>query len=119
MSLTTAALILAIASALALLLASPLIYLLRKKRRHPREVAPGPAEQPLTWLQALPGMLIVVAMFFAFAAEYFAPESWFGQRMAAMGGKFWFFMLVWLALFAIDRAVRELMNRQKLRDKSQ
>jgi hypothetical protein len=113
MSIAAATVILAIVSILALLAAAPLIYLLRRARRKARQDQSGLAPQPLSLLQALPGLFIVVALFFAYAAEYIAPQSWLGQRVTTLEGKFWLFLLVWVTLFAVERAIRSLRRRNE------
>jgi len=116
MSLLAATVILVIATVLALLVAAPLLYLLRRARRRTQGEQSRPEQlglsgQPLTLLQALPGLLIVAVLFFAFATEYIAPQSWLGQRVTTMEGKLWLFVLVWLTLFAIGRATRDFRSR--------
>jgi cytochrome c biogenesis factor len=106
MSVLAATIILLIATVLALVVTAPLLYFLRKNRKKPTSAAPAQTTQSLTVIQALPGILVVIALFFAFAMEYIAPHSWLGQRITTMEGRFWFTALVWLALFAVARAVR-------------
>ena len=89
-----------------ILIAAPIIFLIRRSRRKPKTQPPTIATQPLNWKQALPGLVIVVALFFAYATEYVAPESWLGLRVRTMEGKFWLFILIWLVLYSVERMVR-------------
>jgi hypothetical protein len=66
------------------------------------------ATQSLSWKQAVPSLIIVVALFFAYAAEYFAPESWLGLRIRTMEGKFWLLIFIWLSLYSIGIVIRSL-----------
>jgi hypothetical protein len=106
MSIKVAAFILVLATLMAILIAAPIIFLIRKSRRKNTDQPPTLATQSLNWKQALPGLVIVVALFFAYAAEYIAPESWLGLRVRTMEGKFWLFVLIWLVLYSIERIVR-------------
>ena len=111
MSLFAVTVILVVASILALVVAAPLLYLLRRARRRRIAQLPDQATQHLSLLQALPGLLIVFALFFAYAAEYIAPQSWLGQQVTTMEGKFWLSILVWVTLFAVARAIRSLSGK--------
>ena len=115
MSLISAAVILLVSSILTLLVASPILYLLRRRRMRRGGDQASLISQPLTFIQALPGLLIVIALFFAYSAEYIAPQSWLGQRVTTFEGRFWLFIFVWLTLLAIERIVRSIWRGHQAR----
>ena len=111
MSIKVAAIIFVFASVLALLIAAPWIYLLRRSRRRQKLRPQTIATQSLNWKQAVPGLILAAVLFFAYAAEYIAPESWLGLRVRTLEGKFWLFVLLWLVLYSIERIVRRLASK--------
>lgn len=110
MSLFATLLILTLVAGLALLLAAPFIYLLRKLRRKLSPKVPAWAAQRLTWRQALPGLILVLALLIAFSTAHIAPHSWLGQRVATMEGKFWLALFLWIAMTALEHGLRELRS---------
>ena len=105
MSPLAAALIFAISIFLAALLAAPLIFWLRRRRRKSDPTFTADPPGKITLLQAAPGLLAVALLAAAFAGEYVAPDGWLGQRVANPNGRFWLFLLVMIPVFLLERAL--------------
>jgi hypothetical protein len=119
MSALVAVVILVAASALAVVLAMPLIVWLRRRRaRVPRSSGMGSADATL--LDVAPGLLVVVMLLVGFASEYLAPDSWLGQRMAQRDGKFWFFLLVMIPVCLLELAWMPVLKswRERIRSRT-
>jgi sterol desaturase/sphingolipid hydroxylase (fatty acid hydroxylase superfamily) len=95
----SAILIFIICILLAVAVCAPIIFIARRlrRRRTARESMALTRKMPM--VQAIPGLVLVVVLFLAFASQYIAPDSWLGTRVATGEGRFWLSILVFL-LFA-------------------
>jgi len=101
MSHAAALVILAVTTALAIVIAAPLLYLSRRrKRRLGIKLDEVTNQVPLG---ALPGIAAYVAvMFFGFAYAYTEPDTWFGQQMKTGIGRLSFFLVPLLIVFVLN-----------------
>jgi ABC-type Fe3+ transport system permease subunit len=112
MSYFTAALILLICVALAVLVCVPFIYIVRKFRRRQGGQQQGLSINRLSVVQALPGLILVLVLFFAFAHQYIAPESWLESRLKTDEGRFWFWVLASMVFALLPNAWGRLKARR-------
>jgi heme/copper-type cytochrome/quinol oxidase subunit 2 len=103
-SYSTALLILAICTVLAVVVAAPFIYLVRWLRRRRTNQGRESVGKKMTVAEVLPQVLLVLVMFLAFAHEIIAPEGWLGSRVKTGEGKFWFSVLIFLLLLVLNYA---------------
>ena len=102
MSYSTAILILFICSALAVVVAAPFIYIARRRRRCGSNQTSATGGKNLSVTEALPGLLLVGLMFFAFAHQFITPDSWLGSRVTTGEGRFWFSVLSFLIVLVLN-----------------
>lgn len=96
MSYSAVLLIFAFCSVLAILVAAPLIYGLRRlRKRRPAQHETG-VQKTLSVAQTLPALTLVVLLFMAFSQQFIAPESWLGSRVTTVEGRFWLSLLIFL-----------------------
>jgi len=118
MSPLAAIVIFAIASVLAVLLATPLILWLRRRRRKSVSSMARQSPESISLLQVAPGLLVVALLAAAYASEYVAPDSWLGQRVANTDGKFWLFLLVIIPVFLLERTWMPVLMSWQARRRS-
>jgi protein-S-isoprenylcysteine O-methyltransferase Ste14 len=102
MSYSAAFLIFLICSAMAVVVAAPFLYLARRWHRRGSSQKSVPASRKMTPAQAIPGLLLVALMFFAFAHQFIAPNSWLGSRVTTGEGRFWFSVLIFLIFLVLN-----------------
>ena len=110
--------ILLICTLLALALVAPFVYLRRRRRRRRGVAQVGLLNSPVTFKQALPGLLFVAVMFVLLAQEHIAPTSWLGSRLAATNGHTLFFLFYAVVGFAIAHLIRALINRKQRKNRT-
>ncbi len=116
MSYSAAILIFAVCSVLAIVVAAPLIYLVRRKRKRSGTQSEQPTSKSLSLAQALPGLLLVVFMFLVFAHQFIAPDSWLGSKVTTQEGRLWFSLLVVLIVMVLSHLWRTFKHcRSKLK----
>ena len=92
----TALVIFAVCTLFALAVCAPVIYLTRRLRRRRNGSSGAPPRKAMSISQAIPGLILVVALFLAFAQQYISPVSWLGSRVSTDIGRFWLSVLVFL-----------------------
>jgi nitric oxide reductase large subunit len=111
MSYVSALLIFAICTLLAVVACAPFIYLVRKRRKRRAAIEGLPAGKKLSMAEALPGLVLVLLLFLAFAHQYIAPEGWLGARVSSGEGRFWFSVLALLVVAVANYLWRSHRNR--------